>query len=447
MKRVLVWICFLLFLLPITVGAEETPIEIRTPEDLAAMAERPEASYILMNDLDLSGIAWQGIDFQGTLDGNGYSILNLSPQVPGAESPVCYDGNFRTYEPEYYGLFATLKQATVKNLSLLNVRTVVQTDAPCYLAGLSGYCEESTISDCTVTGNLELRAHEKMIGVAGLVGYGNGTVENCRMDITLICVDTDAKTRDEQFLGGIYGHGFFHVRDCTVAIDGYASEHGYCHNGGIGGMHMRYPLTHRDTCEFTGNTVNGKITFFEDNYDRRAYCDAYIGEYLEKNYRELGNTREFIRDEKWQYKEELRPCMCEGSPYQEVVTEPDCKQFGYTTYTCDGCGYSYQDHYRVKTHTPGPWQITKEPTANMPGEQTATCTGCEYQFSEQLEPLPTEATQPQQPMQETVPKEQPEKKTGGQAGNLLIPVAVAALWGVLMILRYRPDHKKGKFQN
>ena len=405
MRKILLCILALFLILPLTARAEEALIEIHTPEDLAAIAENPTGNYILMADLDMSGIPWEGINFQGTLDGNGHAILNLVPALPGVEKPVCYDGNLRKYEPEYYGLFSTLRNATIQNLSLLNVRTTVDTQQPAYLAGLAGFSDNCLIQNCTVTGTLELRAHEQLFGVAGLIGYGNGTVENCRVDVTLLCVDTDALHRDEQFLGGIYGHGYFHVRDCTVSIDGYVSEHGYCHNGGIGGMHMRYPLTHTDTCVFSGNTVTGKITFFERNLDRRAYCDAIIGEYLERNYRETSNTKNFLRNELWQYDKELRPCMCETPEWKESITASTCREFGFTTVTCQSCGYAYRDAYTLKVHIPGTWQVTREPTSLEQGEQTAACIHCDSLFTEPLETLPPETTEATVPPTETAPAE------------------------------------------
>ena len=57
---------------------------------------------------------------------------------------------------------------------------------------------------CTVTGCLELRAHDRMFGVAGVVGYGSGTVEGCTVDVTLICTDTDPNTKDEQFMAAVF---------------------------------------------------------------------------------------------------------------------------------------------------------------------------------------------------------------------------------------------------
>lgn len=449
MKIILTWLMLLSLILPLPVQAAEAPTEIYTPEDLAAMANDPEGSYILMNDLDMSGISWQSIDFRGTLDGNGYAILNLSPTAPGPEHPVCYDGNLRQYEPEYYGLFATVTDATVKNLNLLNVRTLVESDSPCCLAGIAGYSSNSTFTGCTVTGTLELHAHEKLFGIAGIVGYGNGIVEDCHVDVTLICVDTDDTTRDEQFLGGIYGHGYFPVKNCTISIDGYVSEHGYCHNGGIGGMHMRYPLTHRDICEFTGNTVTGKITFFEHNLDRRAYCDAYIGEYLEFMYRETENTKEFLRDERWQYDKVLRPCMCEASAYTPDITAADCRNFGYTTYTCQGCGHSYRDAYTPKVHIPGTWQVTKEPTSREQGEQSASCVSCDYLFTEVLETLPPETTAATLPTAETAPETIPAQDPASPNGGYIwiLPAAgVALAIAVFVCHRSAAKRNKGKFQ-
>lgn len=450
MRKPYLYILLLLLFLPLTARAAEAPIEIHTPEDLAAIADDPTGCYILMEDLDMAGIPWQGLDFRGTLDGNGHAILNLSPTLPGGEHPVCYDGNRLEYEPDYYGLFSTLRNATVQNLSLVNVRTVVQTQQPACLGGLAGYGENCLIQNCSVTGTLELRAYAPMFDVAGLIGYGNGSVENCRVDVTLICVDTDTEHRDEQFLGGIYGHGFFHVRDCQITIDGYVSEFGYCHNGGIGGMHARYPLTHTDTCEFARNSISGKITFFERNKDPRAYCDAIVGEFLDENYSRYGNTKEFLRDYRWQSDRELRPCMCETPTYSATVTNADCREFGYTTYTCQSCGYSYRDTYTLKSHTPGPWQVTKEPTAQAEGLQTAQCIHCHYLFTESLETLPPETTGATIPPTESIPPETvPVSPTEPPNNGILwiwqvITSAIAAV--LVFLIRSKFRQSKWKFQ-
>ncbi len=349
MKRIslLLILVLVLSLLPVSVSAAAAPVPIRTPEELSKIAENPDGSYILMNDLDMSGIVWKSLDFSGSLDGNGHSILNLTLSEPGDAAPMSMDGNRKEYETRYVGLFGTLTDAEVKNLNLINVRSLIETDDPCFLAGVAGYCENSTISDCTVSGTLELRAHDRIFGVGGVVGFGCGAVERCQVDVTLICTDTDAATKDEQFLGGVFAAGFVDVLDCDVTIQGYASEHGYAHNGGITGMYIPFPLDTKQFGNIKNNHVEGFISFFEDNRDRRAYCKAYCGETLAYRYAMQGNTQKFKRDEHRKYDVELRPEMCPEPVYTRILVPGTRETYGYTEFTCKTCGYTYRDNYTI----------------------------------------------------------------------------------------------------
>ena len=371
-------------------GAE--PVGISTPEELLAMAENPDGSYILENDVDMEGIPWKSLDFTGSFDGNGYAILNLELSEPGDERPYSYDGNRKKYETAYVGFFGTLRDAEVKNLKLLGIHGLVQSDEPCYLGGIAGYMEDSVISGCTVSGTLELRAHDRMFGVGGLVGYGAGRIENCDVDVTLICVDTDEKTKDEQFLGGILANGFADIENCRVRIAGFVSEFGYCHNGGLVGMLYHHPFGDW-ICSVADNTVSGKITFFERNNNRRAYCAALVGEPLTKKWKKSDNTEDFLRDERKQYDVELRPEMCENPVYTETVIPAGCDSYGYTSHTCESCGYTYRGDYRLPEHIPGEYVLVKAPTVEEEGLEVATCPcGLEYQRTlEKLPPPPTEA--------------------------------------------------------
>ena len=52
-------------------------IGIYTVEDFDYLRNSSTGQYILMNDIDMSNIdSWNGINFQGTFDGNNYEILN-----------------------------------------------------------------------------------------------------------------------------------------------------------------------------------------------------------------------------------------------------------------------------------------------------------------------------------------------------------------------------------
>lgn len=363
MRRVtfLLILVLLISLLPVpAAGAtEKTPVPIRTPEELAQMAKDPAGSYILMNDLDMTGVSWKSLDFSGSLDGNGHAILNLTLSEPGEATPMSMDGNRKEYETQYVGLFGSLTDAVVKNLNLINVRALVETDEPCFLAGIAGYCENSAISDCTVSGTLELRAHDRIFGVGGVIGFGCGTVERCQVDVTLICTDTDAATKDEQFLGGVFAAGFVDVVESNVHIQGYASEHGYAHNGGITGMYIQYPLETKHFGKLDRNRVEGFISFFEDNRDRRAYCKAYCGETLAYRYSMQGNTQKFKRDEHRKYDVELRPEMCPVPVYAETIVAASQDTFGYTEFACETCDHTYRDHYTVFAEQKAPQAAAK----------------------------------------------------------------------------------------
>ena len=452
MKRLLsVFVLFALILTLCPVAfAEETPVEIHTVEDLQAMAENPAGSYVLMADLDLAGIEWMPVDLVGgSFDGNGHTILNLTITQAGATRDISYDGNRKTYDTTFAGLFGVLRDASVKNLHLLNVRGNVVTDQPCFLGSIAGAAYDSQVIDCTVAGTLQLQAFDRMFGVGGVVGYGSGLMERCTADVTLICIDTGKDTLDEQFLGGAFATGFIDVVDCDVTINGYVSEYGYVHNGGLIGMIMQYPLGNGRKGVLSGNTVKGQITFFECNKSRRAYCEAFIGETLASYYSRKSNTSDFKRNEIKSYDVILLPEMCENPVYTEEVVPAGCDTFGYTTYTCEGCGYSYTDHYTLYQHTVTQWSVTVEPSEEETGISAGNCDNCGMEFTREepkLEPTEPPTTVPpttEPPTEPTEPK--PVKKIDPRLDKVCIIAAVVLL--ALALLWKTPEEKAGKFQD
>lgn len=442
MKRLAAVLALLCLLAVPTAYADETaePVPVYTVEELLAISEDPAGSYILMADLDLAGIDWPCINFSGSFDGNGHALLNLELSQPGSETAIAYDGNKITYDTYPVGFFGILQNAEVKNLQLLNVRALVDTDVPCMVGGLAGISQDSTVTGCTVTGCLELRAFDRMFGVAGLIGYGNGTVEGCTVDVTLICTDTDPSTKDEQFMGGIFSTGYMDVSNCTINIDGYCSEYGYVHNGGITGMYMRRPIGYDYKGNLVGNTVTGKITFFECNDDRRAYCAAEAGEILGV-YNRISNTCDFIRDERKEYDTELRPEMCPEPVYTQTVTAPGCSTYGYTEYVCGSCGYTYRDDYTLFAHTVTQWTVVQEPTTQEEGLSRGSCDLCGLEFTRTepvVEELPTQppteaATIPT--TQPTLPPTEPaETEETSELPPFLLPALIACAAGAVVCI-------------
>lgn len=447
------------------------PLEIRSVEDLLAVAEDPEGSYVLAEDLDMEGQEWIPFAFSGTLDGGGHSILNLSLTKPGEDFATAYDGNQKEYDAVYCGLFSMLQNAEVKNLNLVNVRGLIEAFQPCLAGPIAGYCMDSTITNCKVSGQLELRAFDGMFGLGGFVGYGVGDIVGCSTDITLICVDTDESTMDEQFLGGAYATGFMTVTECDIKLDAYISEHGYVHSGGIVGMLMQYPIGMGHSALLTDNTISGQISFFEHNTSRRAYCGKVYGELMKAvnyNYRIVNNEGDIAKNETSDYTQELRPEKCENPEYKETVVDADCTHFGYTEYVCKGCGYTYWDHYTLYTHTVSTWTVVTPATTEHTGESVGKCDVCgaeqsrvdpilpepepepetEPETQPETEPETEPETQPEtepttQP--ETIPEPEPEPEGKGSHTWILAVLGIAAVAAAVVVWRmlsYKPQHAK-----
>lgn len=344
-----------------------TPVS--TPEDLKAIKNDPAGNYYLANDIDMSGVEWEPFVFNGELNGCGYSVLNLTITKAGEDRADTYDGNYKVYDTCFAGMFSKIENASITDFNLVNVRADVEMEESCFVGSIAGYSSESTITNCTVSGELSLTVNAPMFGVGGIVGYGNGKISETTADTTLICIDTNVEERDEQFLGGICAAGYVNVDNCNVNIDGYVSDHGYVHNGGLIGMYIFYPKGQTYYGSITYNNVQGKITFFEDNTNRRAYCKAMIGEIMTYEFEYGGNAESFVSDERFEYDRNLLPETCDSPSYDAVVTEAVEGAFGYTTYTCNNCGYTYTDNYTIYQE---PEEITTEPETETTKETEAS---------------------------------------------------------------------------
>ena len=345
-KRALtVWavaVALALSALPAMAGEDVT--EIWDIAGLQAMAGAPHGRYRLMDDIDMGMVSWTPIAFAGELDGNGHALYNLTVTHPGAETRVTRDGNLKEYDTAFAGLFSTLENATVTNLRLIGAQVTVQNDQHCFAAILAGYADHTTIDNVTVQGRVHMTSYAVMVGVSGLVGYGCGVFTRCEAKVELVFEDRCFDHKCEEFLAGILSCGLATIDACAVDIDGYDSCHGYVHNGGVVGMYYRCGMDWR-AGPVTNNIVDGRILFFEDNTDRRAYCKAVIGESLSVPTVEKGNHDTFTRDEVKTYDTVLLPETCAEPEYSATVVPPEGARWGYTRHTCVDCGYSWKDTY------------------------------------------------------------------------------------------------------
>jgi hypothetical protein len=165
------------------------PYIIKTAEDLALLAYRVNEGdsfcgmyFKLSADIDLRGKEWTPIGasddvgiFSGNFDGNCKSIINMTIERESGRN----------------GLFGTIKNGSVKNLTLHNVNVSRGYDS----GGIAARIFETEITGCSVQGKIDGHHH-----TGGIIGYAHdpGEIRDCVVscDITSIYL---AGTRSENF--------------------------------------------------------------------------------------------------------------------------------------------------------------------------------------------------------------------------------------------------------
>ena len=463
MKRLFL-ICTILLLIAScrSAGADDaqSPTPIYDAAGMLAIADDPAGSYVLMCDIDMDGVQWPAITFTGQFDGRGFMILNLNTVAVSEETRVTYDGNRKTYDTHFAGLFAIAENATIQNVRLVGIDMTQNYDGDCFLGGIAGFASETTIENCEVTGSLRLDVDNgRMFGVGGVIGYGNAVIRNCTADTTLVNIDLDKKNRDEQYLGGICAAGYPDIEGCTIKIAGFISDHGYVHSGGMVGMYIIYPKRFDRKGFMKDNTLSGFITFFEDNTNRRAYCEKDYGEVMDRKFTDSGNTYDFKRDERKDYSVNLLPHMCENPEYTDsVIASDNCKNPGYTEHTCKTCGYTFRDAYTLPAHTPSEkYDTVTESTLESHGLGEFTCSVCGAKLRDELPlltptPVPTQTPTPAPTITEAQnapdrTKDASDAKSDDDGNSLLLPILCGVLFviGIVLlaqIIRHRRARKR-----
>ncbi len=176
-----------------------TPIS--TAQELMDMGK--EGKYKLVNDVDVSAIAWIPIDeFKGELDGRGFKITGLN--IENNDSSV-YAGMFRVL----------LEGGRVHDLTLdqVNVRST-------YSGAIAG-SNQGTVEKVVVSGFV---GKSNGLYCGGIVGTNKGTVADSRNDSTV---------SGQEGIGGICG---FNSGGTVKNCENYGTISGaYKNSGGIAG--------------------------------------------------------------------------------------------------------------------------------------------------------------------------------------------------------------------
>lgn len=141
-------------------GSEDNPFRISTAQELQDINNNLTASYILTANIDLSGVDFEPIGnaeagtFQGTFDGNGYTISNLN-----------------VFSGKYAGLFGC-NEGIIKNVILKNIYVY----GTRYIGGVVGEnTPYGTVVDCKVlNGEIESNGGINVVYAGGVCGFNEG---------------------------------------------------------------------------------------------------------------------------------------------------------------------------------------------------------------------------------------------------------------------------------
>ncbi len=211
-------------------------IGIYTADDLQNIKLNPNANYILMNDIDLSGYVFESLYYEsGTFNGNNYSIKN-------------YSGND--------SLFRRVENVAIENLVMSN----------------------ASIENTNPSNSLRL---------GGIIGRDNlntsGSLKNCSFDGTISITVAKSMAPDTYFqIGGLVGcliGDDWIIEDCnftgTIALNVAGTESAECEVGGIIGSTGVENSTKINRCASRGHiqctsssrdsTIGGICGFLSEN--------------------------------------------------------------------------------------------------------------------------------------------------------------------------------------
>ena len=245
-------------------------------DDLQNMQEDLTANYILMNDIDLSGINWEPMrpsrtgvytsGFIGTLEGNGFTIRNLTVNAEQYDNGALFYQNEGTIQNlRVTGqINLTSKSGIVRfatSLAIYNKGTIYNCtsaagttaggDMPVRVGGLASE-NKGTVDYCRYTGTIHASAGGGEISVGGItyINDNSATISHCE-NVGIILAESGNSTEVKDtisslvnessiHLGGIAGKTDWHSTidqcraTCTIRITG-ESYYEYWYIGGIVG--------------------------------------------------------------------------------------------------------------------------------------------------------------------------------------------------------------------
>ena len=189
-------------------------IQISTAEEFAAIANNLAETYVIVNDIDLSGLNGGALHisgiFTGTLNGNGYSVKGL-----------VFDETI-----EEFAMFEEIgSTGTIKNLGVEG--STKGREVRNYSGGIC-ITNNGTIDNCYFIGEI----YGLIYSYGGICCFNNGTISNSYFDGNIYCEQYRQWTLTA---GGIAAENTGNIINCYVK--GSVAAYGEAVAGGIVAIH------------------------------------------------------------------------------------------------------------------------------------------------------------------------------------------------------------------
>lgn len=310
-------------------GTVENPYQINSGSTLIYLKSLLEGddylnynslNYVLTSNINLDNhpiitIGDSTHTFEGLINGNGYSLANL--KFSGKYIDNAY----------YFGLFAYLKDANVKNINLKNVEYEVDNLSEyneLYLGSISSIIDNTAIRNCGIyTANINIEGK-----VGGLVGYqtNNSVINNCYVNASFESVQGD-------YVGGIVGYSdttdvisntIFYgntnkLYGTSNSVSSYQNLYFYTYNNSYATIYSHTNINNplnmnlNYLANFLSTNINDEFIWKVDSeylrFDNESNINLYVNSslYISSNFKEhntgISNNIVYINDMKsdWDY--------------------------------------------------------------------------------------------------------------------------------------------------
>ena len=217
-------------------GTKNDPYQIATAEQLDAIHDWATATYyVLVNDIDLSGIEWVPYSGYINFDGQGHTVSNLTiirTDVSGEVNIGMFGALYSYYDNYYAGTF----QSRVSNLNLKDV-------------------------NIDITGTDESETSETVLNVGAIVGLNNASSNDIYIQNCAVSGRINVQGGFRTWIGGISGRGQqncrTYVQNCTNKADITYTRGEGTYECEVGALHG-FQADVSDCTNYGTITANGK---------------------------------------------------------------------------------------------------------------------------------------------------------------------------------------------